>query len=325
VLWTGPGRCPWFHLTSTTLLVAPELDEHRRLYRHGRNLVLLSGVVMSLGAPLIRLLENADAWQFLAYRSAAVVVCICLLLGWRYRRSVMMAFRLGGGQAVLGGVLLACAFISIVFSFLSTTIANALFLLSTAPLLTATLGWAVLGERPSRLTWVAVGIAICGAAVMVGEGMAAGDVFGDLMALAAAMAFAAYSVVIRAGRRTDMLPALFYAGAFSGMVAMAGATLIGTGLAVSGWDAAVSVTYGTVGISGGLVLYTLGSRYVPAAELNVLSLSEVVLGPLWVWLAFTEEPSSLTLVGGGIILVAVMLQAAGSWTSQTPEPGQTDS
>ncbi|MGB0750342.1 MAG: DMT family transporter [Gammaproteobacteria bacterium] len=289
------------------------MEQPQSLYTKGRVLVLLSGVVMSLGAPLIRLLESADAWQFLTYRSIAVVVMLCLLLVWRYRLNVLSAFARAGRSAVLAGGFLSVAFVAIVFAFLSTTIANALFLLSTAPIWTALLAWLVLNEKPSRTTWVAIVIAIVGAAVMVAEGVAAGDVFGDFMALAAAAGFACFSVVIRRGRQTDMLPSVFYAGVISGTLAAVGGVTLGIGLAPSYWDIGVSFAYGAIGISGGLVLYTLGSRYVPAAELNVLSLGEVVLAPLWVWLAYSETPTGFTLAGGLIILVAVVVQARGAW------------
>ena len=147
----------------------------------------------------------------------------------------------------------------------------------------------------------------------VAEGVAAGDVFGDFMALAAAAGFACFSVVIRRGRQTDMLPSVFYAGVMSGTLAAVGGVTLGIGLEPSYWDIGVSFAYGAIGISGGLVLYTLGSRYVPAAELNVLSLGEVVLAPLWVWLACSETPTGFTLAGGLIILVAVVVQARGAW------------
>jgi drug/metabolite transporter, DME family len=285
--------------------------------KRGRVLVGLSGAVMSLGAPLIRLLEEADAWQFLTFRSFAVIAVVSIWLVVRYGRNVTLAFRAGGFDALLGGALLSVAFVAIVFSFLSTTIANALLLLSTAPLMTALLGWMVLGERPSKWYWGAIAIAIIGAFIMVADGVARGDVFGDAMALCAAMGFACYSVVIRRGRHTDMLPAVFYAGIISAVVASVGAVTIGIGLQPNAWDIGVSLCYGAVGISGGLILYTLGSKHLPAAELNVLSLGEVVLGPLWVWLAFAETPTTQTLVGGAVILSAVALQASGSmWSEQ---------
>ena len=281
-------------------------------YKAGRVLVILSGVVMSVGAPVVRLLESATALQLLAYRSLSVCLMVGLFLLVQHRGRLPAVIRSAGLRSLLAGAFLALAFISIVFSILNTTIANALFMMATAPFITALLGWVLLGERPSRLTWIAIAGAIAGIFVMLGEGLADGDLFGDLTGLGAAAAFACYSVTIRGGRDRDMGPSVFYAGLFSGVVAAACALIGGSGLAASAWDIGVSFVYGGVGISGGLVLYTLGSKHVPAAELNLLSLGEMALAPLWVWIGFAEVPSVPTLVGGGILLAAICVQALGT-------------
>ena len=283
--------------------------ERHRLYLRGRWVVILSGVVMSISGPLVRMLEAASAWQFLSYRSIAVVVVVGLILLHRHGRGLPAVLRAGGVSTLIGGVFLAGAFTSIVFSLLATTIANALFIFSTAPLITALLGWVFLGEHPSRITWLAILVAIIGVLVMVGEGIAEGDLFGDLTALSAAICFALYSVVIRRGRAQEMAPSVFYAAVLAGGIAALAALWTGQGLTVSTWDIGVSFTYGGVGIGGGLLLYTVGSKYVPAAELNLLSLGEVVLSPIWVWLAFAEVPSTPTLIGGAILIVALATQA----------------
>ena len=289
-----------------------QTDPSIEAYRRGRLTVVLSGVVMSLGAPLVRLLEEATTWQFLTYRSFAIVVMLSVALLWRYRLAVGAELVRSGMTAVLAGLLLGVTFVSIVFALLSTTIANALFMLSTAPLLTALLGHFFLGEAVGRFSWIAIGAALCGAFVMLGDGLRHGDAFGDLAGLTAAVSFAGYSVVLRAGKNQDMLPSVFYGGLFSGITA-AVTGLLSTGLAASAWDVGVSFAYGSVGIAGGLALYTLGSRHVPAVELNVLSLGEMVLAPLWVLIAFAEVPSVTTLLGGTIIIFAVVVQASSSW------------
>ena len=165
------------------------------LYLRGRMLVLCSGFVMSLGAPLIRLLRDAHAWQFLSYRSAAVVAIVALALIVTHQRQLGQAMRKAGLMSLGAGALLAVTFISIVFALLTTTIANALFLLSTAPMLTAILGWLFLREAVSSTSVLAIACAMAGVSLMLGEGLAAGDVFGDLAGLTAALTFACYSVV----------------------------------------------------------------------------------------------------------------------------------
>lgn len=274
-------------------------------FLRGRGLVLLSGVFMSIGGPLIRLIESADQWQFLTYRAVALVGVLLVLLAVRYPGGMLVALRAAGTNGLLAGLCLAGAFIGFVFSITHTTVANTLFLLSAAPFAAALLGWLILGEAVSRATWLAMLGAFAGVAVMIGEGIADGDLFGDLAALGAALGFAGFSVALRRGRGVDMIPAVLFAGIISAISSALVAYLVGAGLQVPLRDVGLSFVYGGVGIGGGLLLYTLGSRYVPAAELVLLSLTEVILGPLWVWLAFGEVPSSPTLLGGAILLGSI--------------------
>ena len=278
--------------------------------------VLISGVVMSVSGPLVRLLDEATEWQFLAFRSAGIVAVLTAYLIGRDGHEVIANLKRSGWTAVAGGFFLACAFANIVFALLNTTIANTLFLISTAPFITAILARWLLGECPTRLTWTAIGIAVSGAMVMVVDGLSKGDWFGDVTALAAAVGFACFSVTIRHGRTRDMVPAVLYAGAMSGALAVVMAISTGVGLAVSVDDALASAAYGIVGIGAGLGLYVLGSRNVPAAELNLLAQGEMVLSPIWVWWGFGEVPSLLTLVGGAIILIAIVTQAFAGQSSQ---------
>ena len=299
-------------------------------YQFGRAIVITSGVVMSVSGPLIRLLEEASEWQFLAYRSLSIIATLLVVLAIQHRGQMPRMFAAAGLRALLAGFLMAASMIGVVFSFLNTTIANTLFLMCTAPFLTAILGWIFLGERPGRRTWLAIAIAMTGAATMLVEGVATGDMFGDLTALGAAASFAAFSVTIRGGRNRDMGPAVLYAGIISGAFSALAAMFFGSGLsAVSGWDIGISLTYGVVAMGAGLLLYTLGSRHVPAAELNVLSLGEMVLAPAWVWFGFGEVPSAATLFGGAVLVIGIAVQAtAGSdpasvVTQRPPAPNMT--
>lgn len=286
----------------------------------GRGLVLLSGVFMSIGGPLIRLIESADEWQFLTYRASALVAALLVVIALRYPGRVVATLRAAGATGVLAGFCLAGAFIGFVFSITHTTVANTLFLLSAAPFAAALLGWVVLGETVSRATWLAMLGAFAGVAVMIGEGIAESDLFGDLAALGAALGFAGFSVALRCGRGVDMIPAVLFAGIISGVTSAAVAYAMGTGLAIPLPDVGYSFVYGAVAIGGGLLLYTLGSRYVPAAELVLLSLTEVILGPIWVWLAFAETPSRPTLLGGAILLASITWLAIHGARRATPAP-----
>jgi DME family drug/metabolite transporter len=286
----------------------------------GRALVLLSGVLMSIGGPLIRLLDSANEWQFLSYRACALAVVLLIVIAVRHPGRCLATMRASGWSAVIAGCCLASAFVGFVFSITHTTVANTLFLLSAAPFAAALLGWLVLGETVSRATWLAMLGALTGVAVMIGEGIADSDLFADLAALGAALGFAGFSVALRHGREVDMVPAVLFAGIISGVTSAVVALTMGTGLDISLRDAGLAFTYGGVGIAGGLLLFTLGSRYVPAAELTLLSLTEVILGPIWVWLAFAEEPSRATLLGGAILLASIAAQTVHGARRPKPLP-----
>ena len=286
----------------------------------GRMLVILSGAGMSLSGLFIRSIEAADEWQILFYRSIGIVTALLVVIALRNKGAVWPAFRKAGLNGVLAGLCLAAGFICFIFSMTHTTVANTLFLLAAAPFITAVLGRVVLGERVRRATWIAIVAATAGVAIMVGDGLAGGGLFGDLTALGAATAFAGFSVALRRGRGVDMLPAVCLAGIFT-WIAAGVMALGGGGLAVTGPDLAVCLAYGALAISASLLLFTLGSRSVPAAELTLLSLSEVVLGPLWVWLVFAETPGRLTLAGGAVLLAAIMGHALSGMRRRRPPIG----
>ena len=274
----------------------------------GRLWVLSAGLCMSLGGPIIRLADDSTPWQFLFYRSlgaAAIILAYFLVT----RRPVLELVRSAGVNGLVGGLGLAVAFTGYVWGVMHSTVANALFLISASPLVAAFLGWMVLRERVARSMWFAMFGVIAGVTIMIGEGLAEGDLLGDLAALASAVGFAGFSVAIRRGRGTDMSPTILIGAAittaFSAVMAAAG----GTGLAAPMMDVGLAAAYGVLVIGAGIFMLTIGARNVPAAELLVLSLTEVVFASIWVWLAFGEVPSVLTLVGGLIILGSIGGQA----------------
>ena len=274
----------------------------------GRLWVLSAGLCMSVGGPIIRLADESTAWQFLFYRSlgAALALLIYLLVA---GHPVLPAIRRTGVTGLIGGLCLAVGFIGYVWGVMNSTVANALFLISASPLFAALLAWIVIREPVSRSMWVAMGGVMVGVAIMIGEGLAEADLFGDLAALSAALGFAGFTVCIRRGRHTDMSPTILIAAviaaAVSGTMALAG----GAGLAVPLADVGLAAAYGVLVIGAGIFMLTIGARHVPAAELVVLSLTEVVFGPIWVALAFGEIPSLLTLAGGVVLLGSIVGQA----------------
>ncbi len=285
--------------------VTPKQHTHLK----GVGLVLLAGVFWSTAGIIVRLIESANEWQIVFYRSLALVLTLLVVLVVRNGRAIFSAFRTAGINAIVGGLCLGSGFACWIFSLTHTTVANALFLLSTAAFLTAILARIVIGERVARATWLAMTVALLGVAIMVGEGVVAGTLFGNVMGLTAALAFSGFTVALRRGKSVDMLPTVCLAGVFASIIAGTVIVATGIGFVVSGYDLSLCVTLGIGQIGCGLILFTIGSRYVPAAELALLSLTEVVLGPLWVWIGIGEVPSLWTFLGGIIVLAAVVGRA----------------
>lgn len=288
----------------------------------GRMLVLASGVFMSLGGLFIRAVESADEWQILFWRSVGVAVTLLAFIAIRNGPDTLRRFREAGISAILGGACLSAGFICFVFSMTHTTVANTLFMLSAGPFITAILGRLLLGEAVRRATWIAMAFAGVGIAVMMGESLAVGDPFGNIMGLGAAFSFAGFAVALRwGGRNADMMPATCFAGLFAAVAAGVVLAVRGGDFAVIPNDLAVCLAYGAVGIGIALIIFTTGAKLVVAAELVLLSLTEVVLGPVWVWLVFSETPSLPTLLGGAILLAAIAGQALSGMRRRRPPMG----
>lgn len=180
-----------------------------------------------------------------------------------------------------------------------------MLLFATAPFMAAVLGWIVLREPVRAATWTAIVIAIGGIAIMVAD--KSGDVAlkGSLAALGSAFGFAVFTVALRWGRTGEMLPAVFLSGLFAIVITSAICLSRGLTFVLSPSDGGIAMGMGVFQVGAGLILYTLGSRSLPAAELALLSLAEVLLGPLWVWLFLGETASVNTLIGGAVLLAAI--------------------
>ncbi len=274
------------------------------LYARGVFLVLLGAMVLSSGGPIIRQVEEASDWQIAFFRGVAQAIMVLCVVAVLHRGKLVTVFRNAGRAGLIGGIALGLGNVCYILSIANTTIANTMFLLSIVPFLTAIAAWVVLGERVRPASWVAIGFATLGVVVMVQEGIAGGRAFGNIMGLAAAASGAFFYVAIRAGRRFDMIPTVCIAGVVAAI--FSGSVAAGSGLfTISAHDLFFSslMGFGQVGI--GMLLYTVGARYVRAAELAILSLTEFIVSPIWGWLIVGEVPVAATILGGVIILGAV--------------------
>lgn len=287
-------------------MITPSIHpESTAQHRRGLMFVFAAGVLWSTVGLGIRLIEDASVWQILFYRSISLTLLLYIVIRWRTGQDPFGLVWRAGLAGAIAALSLVFAYSGAIFSMQTTSVANAMLLFATAPFMAAVLGWIVLRERVRGATWVAVLIAIGGIAVMVSDQTGAGTVLGSLAALGSALGFACFTVALRAGKSVEMLPAVFLSGLFA-LVMMGSICLFtGDGLILSRYDGGIALGMGVFQVGAGLVLFTLGSRSLPAAELALLSLAEVVLGPVWVWLFLGETVGLNTLIGGGILLAAI--------------------
>lgn len=285
---------------------APIHPESAAQHRRGLMFVFSAGVLWSTVGLGIRMIEDATVWQILFYRSISLTILLYTVIRWRTRRDPFTLVWRAGLVGAIAAMSLVFAYSGAIFSMQTTSVANAMLLFATAPFIAAMLSWVVLRERVRGTTWVAVLFAIGGIAVMVSDQTGASTVLGSLAALGSALAFACFTVALRAGKSVEMLPAVFLSGLFALLMMGSICLITGDGLVLSRFDGGIALGMGVFQVGAGLVMFTLGSRSLPAAELALLSLAEVVLGPVWVWLFLGETVGLNTLIGGGILLAAIV-------------------
>lgn len=277
----------------------------KKAYALGVGLILLGGVALSSGGILIRFVQDADAWAILFYRSVGFIGILLTVILYRHGRKTPQAFRAVGVNGIILGIALGAGFTCYVFSMLMTTVASVSFIISAGPLFAALLGWLVLRERVSPVTWIVIISAAVGMGLMFADGMAGGRLLGTIIALGLPTTFALMVVLIRRAGEVDMLPATCLAGT----VGLVAGFVLSDSLAVSTHDLLVMLILGIGQLGMGFMLITLGTRYVPAAEAALLALSESVLAPIWAWLFLTEVPAPLAMAGGLLVLGCVAIQA----------------
>lgn len=286
-------------------------------YALGVAMVVAAGTCLSFGGLMVRFVEQADYWQIAFYRSIAFVATLLVYLLWRYGPGIGRAFLAIGRTGLLVALTFSAGSLLYLLAITLTTVANVVFILSAGPLLTAILARLLLGERVRAITWLAIATALGGISIMVAGALDAGRLAGNFAAFGAVSCFAIMVIALRRARAVDMVPATCLGGAIAGAVA---ALMVG-GFAISAHDLLMSAVLGSGQLGMGFLLITLGTRYVPAAEVPLLALGEAVLAPVWVWLWVNEVPSGQTLLGGAVILLAVAVQACGGLRRQPAMAG----
>lgn len=270
--------------------------------------MLLAALFFSTGGLITRHIEVANGWQVMFYRAVGMAAVLVVVLAVKERGRVVAPFRAMGRGGLAVATVIAISMITYVFAMLLTSVANAQFIIASAPFFAALMGWFLLRERVHRTTWLAILVAVIGMAVMFVDGFAVGRPIGLFMALLAGITYALLVVMLRQLRDLDMLPALIVAALLSGA---ASAAMAGD-LAIPANDILFGLLMGAVQTATGFTLIMLATRRLPAAEAALLLLVDTILGPTWVWIFVNEVPAPIALIGGLIVLTAVILQTVAS-------------
>jgi drug/metabolite transporter, DME family len=279
-------------------------------YGTGVAMVALAGMLWSLIGIAIRMLDASDTWQVLFWRSLGMIPVILAFVWWRSGKAIIARLAGIGWTGVIGACGLIGAFAGGINAIQVLPLANAVFLFSASPFLTAILGRVVLGERVRPWTWAAIALAGLGIWRMIGgTDLTAGAMAGNLSALGSALGFAVFTVALRSGKGGEMLPAVILGAVFSMVAAALVLVPQGQPLAPSLRDIVIILVMGALLLGLGMTLFTAGSRVVPAGEMALLAMVEVMLAPVWGWLVLKEVPSIVILQGGALILAAILLNA----------------
>lgn len=270
----------------------------------GRIYIVCAALAWSSAGVMQRELTVGLATQ-VAGRALFAALTLAAFVGATERRGTVAAFRRIGRAELAFGVCMGASSGTFIAALNHTTVANVLFLQAAAPFVAALLAWVLLHERVTRTTAIAMVVALAGIGVMVGgpQGRSIGLVFAALMTLTFAVG------IVLARRRADI--SMGPATCIGQLLLLAAVLPFAHPGRVGAHDGAFIVALGVCQIGLGLIFLTLGARVLPAAEVALITLLEVVLGPLWVWLADGERPAVATVVGGVVVIVAVAVQAVG--------------
>ena len=295
----------------------PSASAHRRAILF----MIVAAVCWSSGGLLVRQLSITDAWEIVFWRSVFMALFVAGVLTVMHGRAMPRAVLAAGVPGLVSGAFLAGTFFFFIGSLTRTTVANTNVLMSVSPFLAALAGRLLLKEAVPTRTWIAMTVAFAGIVVMFSDSLDAGQLTGNLLALGVSCCFAGQVTVLRKFHATvDMLPQVMIAGVISLVIAFA----LAPPFAATARDLAILALMGCVQLGTGCLLATSASRHLSATELGLLALLEPILGPIWVWVLMSEQPGAATLIGGAVVLAAVLVnEAFAAWRDSRPRATTT--
>ncbi len=271
-------------------------------YLIGILIVFMGGVFLSTSGIMLRSMDNANGWQVVLFRSLAFFITILTIMVCRYRRNTFAVYRAIGLSGIFAAILLGLGSVCYIFAMLNTSVANVVFIIGSAPLVTALIAWLFLKEKIGVWGLAAMIASVFGIGLMFLDGFISGGMFGNLMALLMVFMFAFYLLILRSKKHIDMIPAT----GLSGLITFVIAAVMVSDLDISLHDLVICMMLGSLQLGLGFLFLTMGTRFIPAAEVALFSMSESILNPLWVWIGVNEVPSNYTLAGSAIVLVSVV-------------------
>ena len=270
----------------------------------GPLLIFLGALSLSFGGLIVKSFEGATLWQILFWRSLFFSLTILAFLILTYKKKTLESFYVSGLPGLFGGIILSFGFCGYVFAMYNTTVANTNFIISLQILFLAVFGYFFLKEKINVITLTSIILAITGVLVMVGNSLTPGEFTGNLAAFTMPITFAVLIMIVRKYPTVDMVPAQFVAGISSCIIGF----LLSNKIMISPNDIFLGFLAGFFQVGFGFIFITIGARTTPSAMVGIIMLSESVLGPIWAFLFVSERPSMFGLIGGAIILFAVLLQ-----------------
>ena len=272
--------------------------------------VLIAGLLWSFGPYVVRHIDNAQQvpWQYLFTRGIVIFTILNLFLYLEEGNQFFENYKKIGISGLIGGVGLGIAMITFIYSITNTSAAVTLLCLAAMPFITALLGFMFLKEEISVNVWVAIAIAAIGILVMAIDNTGKNTILGFIFGIISSIGFSVFSVTLRWKKDTPKFTTVAVAGLFCALVSAFMLTINDLTFLSSGKNHALFATHGTL-VCLGLILYSIGSKHIPAAELTLLSLTEVIGGIFWVWipiLGINEIPSQSTIIGGFLIFLSIV-------------------
>ena len=272
--------------------------------------VLIAGILWSFGPLVVRYMDQPELvpWQYLFARGVTIFILLNIYLFFEEGLDFLNNYKKIGLSGLIGGAGLGTAMISFIWSITHTSAAITLLCLAAMPFMTALLGFLFLKEVISTNVWVAIFTAAVGIVIMALGNFETGSLFGLTFGLISALGFSIFSVTLRWRKETPKFTTVAFAGFFCAIVSLFILINTDSALISNSRNQSLFAVHGTL-VCLGLILYSIGSKAIPAAELTLLSLTEVIGGIFWVWLpilGINEVPSNTTVIGGFLIFLAII-------------------